>query len=442
MIIKNKTLEKIASAVFLIILIIAADRILTYMLEPMTRADYFRHDMEEMEKTGNYPDMIIVGNSRSVHGFNPLVFESDLGLNNVYNASVVGQQISSKYYIAEAMINAFHPKIVLFDTEWQSLNEFGDTRTQAKLLGLDRLTGISKIRYIFDAFSFSEMIYAFCKPYRFRDNLFHEGTVAGNLKLKNWLRDTHYSENYYSTIKGYDKGDACSAEPFRIGTYGTFNEDDISAKSKDYLDRIVKLCKDRNISLFLVTPPISTMMQMNIGNYEEANDYYLSYAEENGISYHNLNMLKNRDEIFNDSLFFHEGHLCESGATAASHIYAEIIQDELDGIDTKDRFYHSIDEMLSDISRIVAVGAEVKAENGTLIITDLKYSAGKDADIIFEIQLSSDGKNYETKAVVTPPDNSIDIPIGDVTGRIYVKIIADDTRGGSGTYAGYIVKAE
>ncbi len=442
MVMRSKTFEKVISAVFLIILFVAADRVLTYMLEPMTRADYFLHDMKEMKANGNAPDMIIVGNSRSVYGFDPLIFEEELGLENVYNASVVGQQISSKYYIAEEMINAFHPKIVLFDTEWQSLIEFGDSRTQAKLLGLDRLTGLTRIRYIFDAFNFGEMIYALCKPYRFRDNLFREGAVAGNLKLKNWLRDTDYSENYYGTIKGYDKGDVCVTEPFRVGSFGTYDETLLSEKSRQYLDRIVKLCRDKGISLFLVTPPVSTMMQLNIGNYEEANKYYKDYAAQNGVSYHNLNMLRDRDEIFNDSLFYHEGHLCEPGAAAASHIYAGIIRDELAGIDTSGRFYSSMDEMKADISRIVAAGAEITLEGNTLKVTDLRYTAGNDVDITFEILVSSDNKTYESKAIVTPPDDTAEIRMEEIPDRLFVKVIAGDLRSGSETYATYAVNAE
>lgn len=438
----SKRTERILSLVFLIFLLIAGDRLLTYLLEPLSRAEYFLHDMKEMKKSGEYPDMIIIGNSRSVYGFDPRVFEEELGLDNVYNASVVGQQISSKYYIAEAMIEAFSPKIVIFDIEWQSLNDFGTTRTQAKLLGLDRLTGLSKIRYILEAFDFSEWIYALCKPYRFRDNLFREGSIAQNLRLKNWLRDTDYAENYYGTYKGYDKGSACSEKPFAIGSYGTFDEAEISAENKAYLDRMAELCRARNISLFIVSPPLTTMRQLNIGRYQEANDYYKAYASEKGVPYHNLNMLRDRDEIFPDSYFYDSGHLCEPGATEASRLYAQIIRDELEGKDTSDRFYASVDELRADISRVVAVGAEILTEGRTVRVRDLRCTAGTSTAPVIDIEVSADGKKYSSVGQVVPPEDSFDFVWERSRNKIRVKITARDAGSGTQAWADYSVVLE
>ncbi len=435
----NKRLRQFISLISLLIMLIAADRLLTYALEPMSRSDYFLHDMEEFRRSGENIDMLIVGNSRSVHGFDPLIFEEELGLHNVYNASVLGQQISSKYYIAESVIRNFDPRIVIFDVEWQSLNDFGTDRTQSKLLGLDRLTGLTKLRYIFEAFDVSEMIYAFSKPYRFRDNLFNKKIIANNIRLKNWLHRTHYSENYYGTVKGYDKGSACSEKPFPIYRLGTFNPEDFSEASKGYLDRIVALCKSRNIRLFLVSPPISTMLQLNIGNYQEANDYYKSYAKENGVAYHNMNMLKNKDVIFNDGVFFDRGHLCVTGTAAATKLYAQIIRDEFEGRDTSDMFYKFMDEMTADISRVVAVGASISTEGKRVKVNDLSYSSGKNIIPDFVIQVSSDGKTYETIGTVSPPDDHFEFTWNHKSRKFRIKIIGKDKTGKTEAYAEYAV---
>ena len=436
----NKTTRNIISFLSLILMIIAADRILTYLLEPMSRTDFYLHDIREMKEKGVKPDLFIVGNSRSVYGFDPLIFEEDLGLDFAYNASVVGQQISSKYYIAESLIREFDPKIIVFDIEWQSLNEFGNTRTQAKLLGLDRLTGLTKIRYILDGFNFPELIYAVSKPYRFRDNLFKAGTVSENLRLKKWMRDSKYAENYYGTVKGYDEGSKCVSKPFAVNSRGTYDKTELSEKSKGYLDRIVRLCRERNISLFIVSPPVSTMEMLNVGNYQAANDYYLAYAEENGVYYHNLNMLKGRDEIFNDRQFYNSSHLCRSGAETSSHLYAEIIRDELAGIDTSGRFYASVDELTADIKRVVAAGADVKAKDGRLVISDLRYSAGKDMEVVFEVRLTSENGGFQQTLTVDPSESAVEIPYEGPAGKVRVKITAKDIRGGTEASADYTVK--
>lgn len=48
----NNRLKQIISLISLLIMLIAADKILSYALEPMSRADYFIHDMEELRKSG------------------------------------------------------------------------------------------------------------------------------------------------------------------------------------------------------------------------------------------------------------------------------------------------------------------------------------------------------------------------------------------------------
>ena len=50
MFLKNSTIQKIISAICLLLMLIATDRILTYLLEPMSRADFYLSDIREMKK--------------------------------------------------------------------------------------------------------------------------------------------------------------------------------------------------------------------------------------------------------------------------------------------------------------------------------------------------------------------------------------------------------
>ena len=96
----NKRQKQIISLLTLLIMLIAADKLLSYALEPMSRADYFRHDMSQLKKNGEKVDMIIIGNSRSVYGFDPLIFhygEDDDYLNRArYHGIKVGISLDSR----------------------------------------------------------------------------------------------------------------------------------------------------------------------------------------------------------------------------------------------------------------------------------------------------------------------------------------------------------
>lgn len=436
----SKTVKHCISVISFLIMLIAAVLLLDYLLVPMNRADFFLHDMERMKKKGPNVDLIIIGNSHYLYGFDPVTFEEVLDIENAYNASVTGLEMSSKFYITEAMINDFEPKAVLFDIDWISLYDRGLEITQSKLLGLDRLRGMSKVRHIVNDFYPSEMIYAVLRPYRYRDRIFWDGAVAGNVKLKRWAESTGYAIDYYQTSKGYDKGLACYGKQFDAGSKGNFDETLIYDQSKQYLDRIVDLCKSRDIPLFLVTSPISTAQQMNIGNYQGAVDYYKAYASEKGVHYFDMNMLKHRDEIFDETKMSDAGHLCADGAAIASRICAEIIRDELNGIDTSDRFYASMDELAADIKRLVAVGAETGFEDNTIFINNVRYTAGTEADVTLDIQLSENGKKYKSKFRTNHSGESFEIPAEDVSSETaYIRIHGKDVVSGTEAAAEYVV---
>ena len=50
----NGIFKKAISFISLVLMIIAADRVLTYLLEPMSRADFFRHAHSETESYAEY----------------------------------------------------------------------------------------------------------------------------------------------------------------------------------------------------------------------------------------------------------------------------------------------------------------------------------------------------------------------------------------------------
>lgn len=433
----NKTVKHCISAAAFFIMLIAAVKFLDYLLVPMSRADFFLHDMARMKEKGPNIDMVIIGNSHSLFGFNPSVFEKELSLDNVYNASVTGIQISSMYYIAESIIEDFEPEIVLLAIDWDSLREKGTTRTQAKLLGLDRLTGLRKLKHLFNDFYSSEMIYGVLRPYRFRDNIFKVNTIAGNIKMKKWAEKTRYEEDYYQTIKGYDKGSACSSSPYKISEQQPFNKNLLSDRSIGYLDKLTELCKIKNIHLVLVIPPVSTMQLMKIESYQQAIDYYNTYAKEKNIVFFDMNMLKNRDIIFNDHAFYDQGHLCESGAAAASRICSEVIQKKINNEDVSDLFYLSTNELATDIKRVVSVGADIITDNRSIVISNLQAIAGKDMDVTFEIMISLDGTHYESKFQNVQSDDQCDFFIADNTNSFFIRIIGRDSKYHTESFADY-----
>ena len=174
---------------------------------------------------------------------------------------------------------------------------------------------------------------------------------------------------------------------------GVFSEDEIKLENKKYLDACVDLCKKNDINLYLVVGPTSVMRLYYIENYQEANDYYNNYAKENGLIYHNLNYLKDRETFLPDTMMFDYNHVNGEGAYIITEMYSEILKKDMEGIDTSEYFYDDLDSLKADVNRIVSVGAEISIED-TVAHIEIMSLQNDDITPYYQIEISEDKENY------------------------------------------------
>ena len=406
--------KKFFALILLILMLIVTERIFGYLLTPVSYADYYNYDIQDIKDKKENVSMIFAGASRTYRTFVPSIFEETLGIDKVINAGSSSQPISATYYQTKELVKEFHPKYVVIGVTYDQL--ISEESTQGKLIVYDRLKNpFIKTEFALNCFKGTEKLYLL-NSYRFRDNLSIEN-MKQYINDKQELKNSGYSVDKQANEYYADNGFVYSNRFYENGNIaiegeGKFNYSDIKIDSLKYMDKIVELCEKNDITLYLVTGPTTMMRIYNTENYQEADEFYHEYAEQKGIVYHNLNLIKDRENILPDSLMHDYNHVNGKGAEVISRLYAEILKESIKGKNTDGYFYSSLQEMKKDVNRVVAVGADISVKNGEAII---KCNSLQNEEIIpeYQILLSEDGANYniitdytiETQQKINIPQN-------------------------------------
>lgn len=357
----NKTFKRIFALVSLMVLLVLVYVVVTKQLENVTYATYFNAELEEIEKNKESVDLVFVGSSRLYHSMVPSILEEKLGYDNVLVAATATQPICGTYYYLKDLVERVKPQKVIINVTFDGL--LNENSAQPCLLVYDRLSFKNKISFVFECMDPSDRKYIL-GPSRYRDNILVYEEVKEERDKVN-----AQSENTYDPVEDYyaEKGFIYSYSDYETGTipfeYGVryqFAEENIKEKNLEYLDKCIKLCKDNNIEVSLVTAPCSLAYMYYVEGYGEANDWFRNYAKDQGISYINLNYLKNREELLPDELMYDQTHTNGEGAKIISEIYAEILAKQEQGEDISAYFYEDFEALKADVHRILAVSTKLE----------------------------------------------------------------------------------
>lgn len=409
----SKLRKRVASLSVLCIFLVTAAYLLREVLEPISYATYFNHDLKSLEENGVKVDLVFVGASRVYMSFVPEVFEEQLGIDCVINAGSSSQPITGTYWQLKDLLERFHPQYVVLGVPWNQLIIEPDLR--GTLLVYDRLQGMNKLRFALDCIKGENRLYMLY-PYRFRNNLVNAGSIYQSKKA---LAEADYPPDTSGELYYADKGFCYGQNAFEPGNIeishpGAFSLDAILEDNLQYLNACVELCKDYGATLSLVTGPTSMMQIYYVENYQDAVEFYSQYAEQHGLVYHNLNFLRRREDFLPDTLMFDYNHVNGEGAYVVSELYAEILKKDLQGIDTSGYFYKDLADLKSDVNRVVAVNAniELKAEG----CAHLEILSLQNEGIIPLYQIEMSEGDEETYDVITSWTESssfdIAVPIG------------------------------
>lgn len=390
---KNKTFKRLFGLVSFVVIYFLVYTFITNELSNVTYGTYFKADLDEIIENEEEVDMIFFGASRLYHSMLPSVFEENMGYENVLVAATATQPISGTYYYMKELLDVVHPKRIVIDVTFDRL--LNEDTVQPCLLVYDRLSLKNKIPFVLNCMDSSDWKYLF-GPCRYRDNILMYSMIkaekdrikAQGGDMYDPASDYYLEKGFVYTYNSYETGTV----PFVHDTMYKYSNETLLEKNILYLDKCIELCKKNQIEVSLVTVPGTISYLYMIDGYEEAVKWYEEYAKEKGIVYHNLDYLKDREELLPDEYMYNTTHTNTEGAKVISEIYSEILIKESKGEDVSSYFYEDFTDLKADIHRIAAVSGMITFTEEVVdskVVADISIRSLQNEDMnpLYQVEL-------------------------------------------------------
>lgn len=376
-----------------VVLLALVRAVLLYLIEPADYSIFFNRILKNKAGENNgHIDLIFLGTSRPHRTFDPVIFEKESGLDSVFNASSGLQPIEASYFMAREILGRYHPRYIVLDITAGTL--YSKSGALEKMIVLDRLHGINKLQYLLDCFEPDEYLNAVSLCYRFRNNFTTE-KIREIVNEKKELKENGFSQRSAGQDLYSKDGFIYSYETGYIDNTIKENYDfhDPLPEKMKYLDKIVDLCEQEGVQLFLVTSPWSMMFMYTCENYQDFTDFMKDYAASHHLSYFNLNYLRNREAWLGDDMMFDAGHVNGAGAELVSERYAQVLKSIIQKEEIPDLFYTDISQVKSEADRILAVGADIYITNNKAAV-QVSSTSTENIQPLYRIQFSLDGEEF------------------------------------------------
>ena len=283
----------------------------------------------------NSLDIVFLGSSHSYCTFDPEIFDKKLNINS-FQMGMPLQHPDSTYYTLKEVLNYQKPKLVVMEVYWDLLQnnfELNQVKTLFQVLNNEKLKKeyinkdfplLEKIKYNVNILKYQPDYFAY-KGNEYNKKIKNKFHLKEKVKEKQEGIEKYKSKGYvYSDFKmlpdEYNK-----TNQFKNLDGKTFN---FSEKQKEFLLKIIELCKKNNIELIFVTAPIANISMDYIKNYELIYNKILDFSNENNIFYIDYNMINKNEKILINNNFRDDAHLNHSGAEIVSNHFLNILNDK------------------------------------------------------------------------------------------------------------------
>ena len=326
--------------IFLIVLTILSAAIMSAFF---AGENYYYQDSRERAELSGTLDFFVCGASHAMRGFRPDILDQKLDVNS-YNLSCSRQTMQGRYELLNLELNRNPAKTVVLELSYDSMTRNRDEEgPEGDMYMLGKLGGfMPRIKYFFSAIRPKEYGRMY---YNYIDNgvncikkIIHGTWTDKNTKL----------EKGYAAYKRDD--DELNQDLKKIYHTRSF-EETVYEPNVEYLNKIIALCKEKNVQLILVTTPLSKVTVCRYDNLDTFREWYENIANKNGLQYYDFNLIMDKEEKLPDSSAFSDKfHLGNKGAGTFTKMFTDVLNKEAAGEDTSALFYDSYSELESHMT--------------------------------------------------------------------------------------------
>ena len=321
----------------LLILLIGVPIISVYL----TNTYFHYQDNRVRDSLAGQLDTLYVGSSEGLRGLSPTVMDYYNGTNG-YNLSSAMMTMCGRYWLLKHEISRNDIDLVILELSYESMaRDREEEGPEGDIPVIGKLPNMAmRAQYIMESFPIDEIPWLYY-------HLIEHGAKAISYQFDEWDFDTDEEtlERRGYTVTTTNDVSLTQEEYLRL--YHTSNIDTtIVASNEQYLQKISDLCWENGIELVLITLPQARSYTTEYADLQVLTDYYHDFADANGWSYYDFNLLKDRDTLFPETEAFNDiTHLSHTGAWYATHRLSELIMLEQAGEDTDTYFYETHAEM-------------------------------------------------------------------------------------------------
>lgn len=308
-----------------------------------------RVTISEMYDYDGNIDVVMLGSSYVVHGFNPDIADNIFGV-NTFNAGTKMQTPDGSYYLLKEITKHHKLKTVYLDCSHIIMSQFNSASFDINsLISIYMKPSVNRFRFVYNSGGLTALVKN-TFPFLIRKKLrFHtivkakltDGYEKGNYKYVTFS-DEAYMGNGFVRKSGRLKAK---------DNYAPIQEIDsahpITDFSLEYLEKIASFCSENNIRLVLMAFPVASEMLSRIPNIQSYIDAVDEFALAHGLEYHNYNLVKSSFCRIRLSDYSDKEHLNANGADSFTRQFA--ITEKLlaaQSVTYEDVFYSTIAEKL------------------------------------------------------------------------------------------------
>ena len=311
-------------------------------------------------------EVVFLGTSSTYRSNMPPVIDEVAGLRS-YNLATPAQSFMASYYLLKEALKSNPVKHVVLH---MNISRFQDDMTDHayQFLAIENMRfSLDKLAFMSDGFTMEKYPDALLRCYRAR-SLLRLSTIRDNLTPRVVNPEDYPAEVYPYLGKGYSfSANEQIPDEISVGYYAAFNPQKFVPENTEYLQKIIDLCKEKDIDLIFLARPRVAANILATGNYDEFHNYVQALADANQIPFWDFVYLRPDVLTIEDTMFMDAYHPNYRLALPLSRLVGQMLKEHVDGtLDVNQYLYNDYNTFLSQNRRIAGVYTTTLSKKETL----------------------------------------------------------------------------
>ena len=281
-------------------------------------------------------DMVFIGSSHSYCSFDPANFDA-IGLSS-FQLGTPLQHPDTSYFLLKEVLKTQSPEIVVMEVYWDMLDD-PFTLEQANSFFVALNDPETEAEYVREVFPAGDRVKYAVDPIRYQKDFF---AYAGNQAEETLLEKYGLEKKAASEQTGVEEYRGrgyvyCDYHmlPEEFDATNQFKgfdglDWDFDTDKKEYLEKIIALCRERGISLVFVTAPVAPVSMGYIEHYDAVNGKVSDFARRNRVPYIDYNIVNRDTGFLTNDHFRDDAHLNDGGVKLLDADFSQWLLENID----------------------------------------------------------------------------------------------------------------